>query len=131
MIYVDYKFYSDTFKGTNIPKESFEKLAQEASRKINCFTYGRIKEDSITDGIKSATCSVADVLYEQKKLKSKIQDENQKEVSSETVGPHSKSYVNKTNLQSQLIKSERELNCSLHRICKEFLGDTGLMYPGI
>lgn len=131
MSYVDYKFYKENFNGISIPKDAFDKLAQEASRKLNYFTFNRIQKDSITDEIKSAACSVADVLYEQEQLKSKIQDETQKEVSSKTVGPCSESYVNKSNLQSQLIKSERELNQTLYQICKEHLIQTGLMYPGI
>lgn len=131
MSYVDYKFYKENFNGASIPEQSFNKLAIEASRKIKCFTFNRITEDTITEDIKLATCSVADTLYKQEQLKNKIQDEKQKELSSETVGPHSKSYVNKSNLQTQLIKSERELNKTLYQICKEYLSDTDLMYPGI
>lgn len=127
-VYVDYEYYKDEFKGTDIPKESFDKFSLEASRKIKYFITSKI-HDEIINEVKDATCSSAEFLYQQNEYKKNLFNNNQ-EISSETVGPHSKSYVNKSSLREKQILNEREKDQEIYRICKQYLYDTDLLYRG-
>ena len=57
-------------------------------------------------------------------------ENNTKEIASETVGPHSVSYVNKSGIQIQRILSTEELGEKIYSICYEKLANTGLMFRG-
>ena len=124
MPYVDYSYYKDTFKGDLIPKESFDKSVRDASRKLNYFTNNNIGE--VNNLIKDTTCSLAELIYENENNK-KILLENNKVIASETVGPHSINYVNKTSSQEKQIKDKNKLNRELYNTCLEYLHGTGLM----
>lgn len=129
---VDYKYYKETYGGSSIPESSFKKIAIKASEKINYYTQDRINEDNITDKIRNTTCEIAELLFEQESLKEKLinYDETNKEVASETLGPRSVSYVNKSSQQANLIKSKEELEKDIYKICYQSLVHTGLMYRG-
>lgn len=126
---IDYEYYSKIYGGSSIPESSFNKYSIKSSSQINLFTSNRISNDNITEDIKNATCEVAELIYSQEMLINKIEDDS-KEVASETVGPHSKSYVNKSNLKSQRILTKEELNKECYRICYTYLANTGLMFRG-
>lgn len=128
---VDYEYYSKTYEGSSIPDSSFKKYSIKASGLINYYTSNRINESIVNDNIKITTCEIMELLYNQDLLKSKILNETSKEVASETVGPHSKSYVNKTNLQFNQIMKDEELNKECYKICYKRLAHTGLMYRGV
>lgn len=124
--YVDFDYYSKEYNGTLIPKESFDKMSVEASQKINYFTQNRIVEE--TEVIKYTTCLIADEIMKNENLKNTIS--NDKEVASESVGPHSVSYINKATIQKEQIKDDTTLNRCLYNICLENLPNE-LMYRGI
>lgn len=124
--YVDFDYYSKEYNGTLIPKESFDKMSVEASQKINYFTQNRIVEEK--EVIKYTTCLIADEIMKNENLKNTIS--NDKEVASESVGPHSVSYVNKATIQKEQIKDYITLNRCLYNICLENLPNE-LMYRGI
>ena len=126
---IDYEYYSKIYGGSSIPESSFNKYSIKSSSQINLFTSNRISNDNITEDIKNATCEVAELIYNQEMLINKIEDDS-KEVASETVGPHSKSYVNKSNLKSQRILTKEELNKECYRICYTYLANTGLLFRG-
>lgn len=126
---IDYNYYSKVYGGSSIPESSFDKYSIKSSSQINLFTSNRITDDNITESIKNAVCEVAELIYNQEMLVNKIEDDS-KEVSSETVGPHSKSYVNKSNLKSQRILTKEELNKACYRICYTYISNTGLMFRG-
>ena len=124
---VDYKYYSESFKGKSISSSDiFERISIEACSKVNLFTYNRINEFNLDDNIRNTVCSIIDLLSEQEKLKSRITS-NEPELASETVGPHSKSYVNKDGILDKKILSSEELDRACYRICYENLILTGLM----
>ncbi len=127
---VNYEYYSKTYEGSSIPDSSFKKYSLKASSKVNYYTSNRIDENILDDNIRNTVCEIAELLYNQELLKSNILDSSSKEVASETVGPHSKSYVNKSNLQEKHLLSELELNSECYKICYEHLSLTGLMYRG-
>ena len=127
--YIDYEYYSNNFGGNLIPCNSLKKQAREASRKINYFTQNRIVD--IDNNVKYATCLIAELLYNQEILKSKIiNDDNNKQIASETVGPRSVTYINNSQYQNTQVKSAKELNSSIYQICKENL-DEELLFRGI
>lgn len=129
---VDYKYYKGIYEGSSIPESSFKKNAIKASEKVNYYTQDRINKDNITDKIRNTTCEIAELLFEQESLKEKLinYDESTKEIASETLGPRSVSYVNKSSQQANLIKSKEELEKDIYKICYQSLVHTGLMYRG-
>lgn len=127
--YVEFSEYKSDYKGILIPdKTSFESYAIKASGIINYYTFGRIV--SVNSKVIFATCEIAELLYKQDQLKNKIDDDT-KTISSETVGPRSISYVNKSSLQNQRILNEKELDKEAYKICLKYLSRTGLMFRGI
>lgn len=124
--YVDFDYYSKEYNGTLIPEKSFPKMSVEASQKVDYFTQHRIVEE--TEVIKYTTCLIADEIMKNENLKNTIS--NDKEVASESVGPHSVSYINKATIQKEQIKDDTTLNRCLYNICLENLPNE-LMYRGI
>lgn len=130
MLLIDYTYYSENYGGSSIPESSFQKKAIEASSKVNYYTSNRISEEIINDDIRNATCEIAELIYSQDILKEKvISDEMSK--ASETVGPHSVTYVNNKNFQEKRILSNKELEYECYMICYKHLITTGLMYRGV
>ena len=125
---VDYEYYSKIYGGSSIPESSFENLSVRAGAYINKYTYNRINDDNISEKVKDCTCEIAEFLHSQdKKIKS---IENDKIVASETVGPHSKTYVNNTSLLDKHIYTDEEVDKKTYKICYKHLVSTGLMYRG-
>lgn len=132
---VDYEYYQNTYGGTSIPSASiFNQYSLKASSKVNYYTSNRIDADimsqeSLGDNIRNTTCEIAELLYSQDQLIAKLNSDTSIKAS-ETVGPHSVSYVNKFSLQSQRILSNNELEKECYKICYINLVQTGLMYRG-
>ena len=125
---VDYDYYSDTYEGSSIPESSFNQMTIAASAYVNKHTFNRIDNSILDDNIKNCTCEIIELLYSQIIKKDKI--ENDKIVASETVGPHSKSYVNNASIIEKNILSDTELDNKCYKICYKYLVSTGLMYRG-
>ena len=133
MPYVDYEYYQSKFYGTLIPISEFNKKALEASSKVNYYTVGNIDSDNIPTQVKNATCSIAELLYEQEQLKTSITNQNadNKQIASETLGPRSITYLNNNSEIRKKILSDSYLNKKIRNFCHEYLDDTGLMYRGV
>jgi len=128
---VDYTYYILKYGGdSSIPRSSFKEYSLKASSKINYFTFNRINSAILDDNIRNTTCEICNLLFVQDKLQAKLNDDKSVKAS-ETVGPHSVTYVNKTNLQIDKILSKEELDKECYRICYEHLAHTGLMYRGV
>ena len=107
--YIDFNYYSETFKGTVIPEEKFDKFAIRASRKVKNFVLNK-DITKFENDVKSATCSIAEILYNQNLNKDKLTKllaGSEKQVSSE--------YVNK------------QIKLELYN----YLFYTGLLYSGV
>lgn len=131
--FITYSNYENDYKGILIPKEIFDNYAIKASSIVNYYTFDRCDKSNIPENdlikVIFATCEVADILYKQDQLKTNI-DDNESSIASETVGPRSVSYINKSNLQSQRILSKKELDKETYSVCLKHLSRTGLMYRG-
>ncbi len=64
MLYVDYTFYKQIYKGDVLNEEQFEKYAVQALNFIINLTNNRISEQNISENIKLAICSAADVFWQ-------------------------------------------------------------------
>lgn len=65
MIYADYAYYTNTYKGTSISQDAFAALSRRASAFIDRLTYNRLNNGyAVTDAVKMAVCAVVDVLKE-------------------------------------------------------------------
>ncbi len=129
MLLIDYEYYSKNYGGSSIPESSFQKKAIEASSKVNYYTFNRINEMIIDDNIRNAACEIADFIYSQDILKQKIISDD-KLKASETVGPHSVTYVNNKTYQEKSILTSDEIDYECYKICYRYLVNTGLMYRG-
>lgn len=125
---VNYEYYINDYGGSSIPGSSFENLSIRASAYVNKYTFNRINNENTNDDIKNSTCEIADLLYSQDIKKKKIEDD--KMIASETVGSHSKTYVNNSSLIDKQILTESELESSCYSICYKYIASTGLMYRG-
>lgn len=125
---VDYNFYTKTYEGSSIPESSFNNFALKASTYVNKNTFNRITEEKVDNFVKYCICEVAELLYSQEKKKNTIMEN--KIVSSETVGPHSKTYVNNSSYIDKDILTESELEKMIYKICYRYLATTGLLYRG-
>lgn len=126
-ILVDYDYYIDIYEGSSIPESSFDNYALKASSYINKYTFNRIK-DKIDDFVKYCACEIAELLYSQEKNKNNI--EEKQVVASETVGPHSKTYVNNSAYIDKQILTSKELENNIYKICYRYLATSGLLYRG-
>ena len=124
---VDYNYYTKSFKGTSISSpDTFKRLSIEASSKVNLFTYNRINENNLDDNIRNTVCEIIDFIDEQNKLKARVMSD-EPAIASETVGPHSKSYVNKDGILEKKVLTTDEIKNECYKICYENLILTGLM----
>lgn len=118
--YADYDFYQDVFTGTRITDEDvFNRMAIDASYFMDEMCFGRIDQANLTDEIKFACCALADVCHSEVTSGS-----IGKGIASETVGPHSVSYVGVKELREQIRNEKME-------IIRRYLGNTGLLYRGV
>ena len=129
---VNYEYYTKTYGGSSIPESSFKEKAIKASSEVNYWTSNRITNEILNDLIRNTTCEIAELLFEQDNLKKSVlsTDSDNKEVASESLGPHSISYVNKSNLRANQILSDNDLKKRIYAICYKNLVHTGLMYRG-
>lgn len=129
--YIDEDYYYKTFCGNLIPQQEFEKYATKASNEIRVRIMNRNISNYETE-IKKATCSVADILYNQFLIKQKIQSiilGNEKIISSEKVGDYSRNFSNTSisELQKECDRTTDKINEELD----QSLLFTGLLYTGI
>ena len=117
-IYATYVFYKNTYKGVLIPDEdTFKRLVFGASAYIKSITFKNIDDYNYDESVQYATCSVAEVLYEQETI-----DKN--DISSESVGNHSRTFGNAK-------KSAKDRKKEMYENAKLYLAHTGLLYGGL
>lgn len=115
--YADYEFYKEVYCGSDILDENiFKRMVIKASFFLDELTLGRIKEP--TEEIKLTVCAIADIEYKEQK------ENNEDQIASESVGPHSISYVKKT-------KTTEEYAREKMRVARTYLANTGLLYRGL
>jgi len=123
--FADYTYYLDTYGGTIIPAEAFEKAMRNASREVNRYTLERAEavlaansDLSLIEKIKFAACAVAEVIYQYGN-----QIMGRRDIASESVGDHSVSYLSADQLRANEVHAITET-------IEGYLGLTGLMFLG-
>jgi hypothetical protein len=114
--YVDYAYYTGTYKGAVIDTASFDLYARKATREIKKYTLNQIPDGIIPDDVKMCCCEIAEVIH-------KDDQEDTKGIASEKVGEYSVSYVS-------LEAKEKLLSISIRSIIYNWLAMTGLLYRG-
>lgn len=122
-IYADYEYYADTYKGTVIPEEAFPEAIREASAFIREITHDRI--DEVTDDVRDAACSVAEVRYLESEAQS--QGNDSWEVKSENTDGYSVSYVTEGKDGET---REETVRRKMYLAARKYLIHTGLLYAG-
>lgn len=131
--YINYDYYKETFKGDLIPQEEFEKYAMKASSKVKNRIFNR--DISLFESeVKNATCSVANILYNQylklKKLENIISG-TEKIISSEKVGDYSRNISNVSIDDLKKISSNEYIDNLIEEELENYLLITGLLYCGV
>ena len=130
--YIDYNDYTK-FGGNLIPQEKFDKFAKGASYEVRLRIQNR-DISNFENEVKDATCSVADILYNQFTEKEKIKNivsGNEKVITSEKVGDYSRNISAITLNDLLSLSSDEETSKEINKIIEQYLLFTGLLYGGM
>lgn len=131
--YIDYDYYTDTFNGHLIPKDEFDKYATKASNKVRNRIFNR-DISLFKFEIKNATCSVAEILYNQylnqERLKN-IANGTEKVISSEKIGDYSRNISNVSIDDLKQLSSNEYIDNLIEKELEDYLLMTGLLYAGM
>lgn len=123
-VYANYTWYEDHYLGTLVASTDFDALELRASKYLDRLTFNRVadiveadEDEDEVDAIKNATCAIVDELYNQS------QADSDKAIKGESVGGHSVSYVDNTDLKRTQLEKIREA-------AKLWMSSTRLMFPG-
>lgn len=130
--YIDYNYYENTFAGKLIPGDVFNKCATIASGKVRNSIFNR--DISLFEKeIKTATCLVAEIIYNQYLNKEKIKNIVQgveKQITSEKIGDYSRNLSNVSVDDLIKLSSNDYVNNHINEVIEDCLLSTGLMYCG-
>ncbi len=131
--YIDYQYYHDTFGGTLIPSNKFDKYSVKASNEVRI----RIQNRDITGfetEVKNVTCSVAEEIYKQDQLKVNYQTmltSGGGMITSEKVGDYSVTKATLSMKELQELCSKDTLNKTINNEIESALLYTALLFRGI
>lgn len=131
--YVDFDYYIKTFKGDLISRQEFDKYAMRASSKVR----NRILNKDINlfeNEIKNATCSIAEILYNQflnKKRLNNMLNGSELIISSEKVGDYSRNISNVSISDLEKLCSDEYVKGLIETELEDYLLTTGLLYCGV
>lgn len=123
MMYAEYSYYLSEFGGSIVPESEWQMAATKASRFIDQLTGYRAAAMADHDGVKLATCAVAEIQYKYAQQDKRVA--SSAGVSSESVGNHSVSYTAVTEETLAVKNAEMQQAASL------YLFPTGLLYKGV
>ena len=131
--YINYDYYIETYKGSLIPQDDFDKYAIKASGKVRNRIFNR--DISLFEiEVKNATCSVADILYNQSLNQERIKNianGTEKVISSEKVGDYSRNISNMSIDDLRKLSSNEYIDCLIEEEIEDYLLVTGLLYCGV
>lgn len=119
MIFADYRYYKDQFRGSLIPEAEFEYRAARASEYLDRVTFGRISEEIMGSdtaaalSIRSCCWAIAEADHSYEKNAGKT---------SEKIGSYSVSYAE---------SSDEIRDNSRNKLADMYLGNTGLLFRGV
>lgn len=126
MVFADYDFYLNDYRGNAIPDSDFDRLEAKAAFEVDRLTLNRArvvigaeKNAALIEKIKMATCEVAEVLFSYS-----VSASISPVVASEKVGDHSVQYIDTE-------KQRESKRADVSEAIEKYLELTGLMYRGI
>lgn len=129
--YIDENYYYNTYKGKKISRDKFNEFATKASDEVRIRIFnkpiiGYEKE------VQTATCLVAEILYNQSLKKAKMEsilNGTEKLITSEKVGDYSRniSAVSLADLRKDCESIDKEID----NLVERKLLFTGLLYTGV
>lgn len=131
MSYADYEYYTGSFLeggSPKIPQADFPRWVKLAGLEIDAATHGRTASlEEIPDKVKDCACAVAELLYE-----ADTQSEGYR--SQGLAGPLA-SWSNDGQSGSvdlgQSVFTESGRKAEVKRLCRLYLGSTGLLFAGV
>ena len=108
MMYADYAFYQEIYKGRSIAETDFDRLMIRAGFYLEQLTGGRVKDLDDQEAVNLAACAVAEVWQEK---------EQGGVLLSESVGKWSKTYA----------EQGQTMDKKLYEAAALYLADTGLL----
>lgn len=135
MAYADYEYYAGTYMGT-VSEDAFPRLAVRASSFLDYFTQGRAQECPGLDALKMCCCALVDkyqlIETAQEMAANRLLAANagSAEVKSEQVGGYSRTLSTGGESATAALSSAQGARTLLADVCREYLGNTGLLYRG-
>ena len=126
--YVDNSYYVNNYlqgREVVIPSTSFNFYGMKATNEIRNRIFNVVI--IIDEDVKNCACEIAEFLYEEDMAKKTVMKNNEKGVSSESVGEYSVSYS--TSTSDEYSAKNREVRIST--IMRNWLGHKGLMNRGV
>lgn len=130
--YIDYNYYHNTFGGTLVPQDEFNKYSTLASNEVRTRIFNRDITD-YEDLVKTTTCLVVELIYNQEQLKNKSIEVllgNEAIITSEKVGDYSRNISNLSVKELKEITSNKEIEQEITDLIYKYLLITGLCYTG-
>lgn len=130
--YIDYSNYISDYTGKLIPQNEFDKYASRASGIVRNAIFNR----DITyfeKEVINATCSVAELLYNQylnKEKIRKIMDGTDKIITSEKVGDYSRNIGSISIDDLKKVSADDYIEMQIIQVLEDYLLSTGLLYCG-
>lgn len=134
MAYIDIGYYYFSYNGM-VCEEDFNRLSSRASAYIDYITQGRAKENADLDAVKMCCCALVDKLavidaaqvLAQKRLADAMSGAD---VKSESVGSYSRTLATGAEGAATALSAAGSAQKLLADTCREYLGNTGLLYRG-
>jgi len=124
MRYAEYTFYQTEYLGDRITDEStFNRLALRASERLDYFTFGKIDGEDVSDSVRLAVCSMADILFWEEKRKNA---HDGRELASESNDGYSVSFASASDTERQGLTDRQ-----LYQAAYAYLSQSGLMDFGV
>ena len=120
-MYADYNYYTNSYYGTLIASEDFNRLAMRASDFMDYYTNGKLSSYADEDAVKKCCCALAE---QYQSVESITVRNSSGELASESVGSYSVSYRS----GSEAMKSARSQMAETVRMYLGHLGN--LLYRG-
>lgn len=124
MAYVDYTYYSNTYKGTAISSDRFDYYEMQAETIIRELTIGKSDDYADATEVKMATCAAAEQLYNVLEPSDTAADAAN--IASEKVGEYSVTYRSVA-ASDRIAEAKKAAVVS----ARTWLAPTGLLYRGI
>lgn len=123
--YVNYEFYTNTYKGTKITsQEEFDKLSLRATQYVKEHIFNRdftnYFDKDYSNEVKYATCSLTEIEKDYQKALEELSSGN---IKSESIGDYSRSFGT---IEELIKNTNNKRNSEL----KLYLSTTGLLFRG-